>query len=313
MRLPRDFEPGDVLVVGGNVRFLSSLVLALRARLSSLGVVWWGHGRPSDGSPSPGRWLKRAWTDWVADVHLVYTAREAEAYEQARYDPKTVFATNNTIDCEPIRRAIAEWSEADLADFRHRENPAGKTLLLFCGRITKAKDLELGLDALTHLDSSYELVIIGDGPERPVLESRARAVGVHERVRFLGAIFDQRDLAPWFLSASCFTYPGEIGLSILHAFAYQLGVITHGDKNAHGPEFVALRDGHNGLIYEKGSASDLAAKICRLTADPESVRRFGSNALRTVTDEFSMDAMIENFGAAIRAASRAHRPAPMAQ
>jgi hypothetical protein len=37
------------------------------------------------------------------------------------------------------------------------------------------------------------------------------------------------------------------------------------------------------------------------------------NALRTTDEEFSMDAMIANFGAAIRAASRARRPAPMAQ
>jgi glycosyltransferase involved in cell wall biosynthesis len=313
MHLPRNFEPGDVLVVGANLRFLSSLHLAFQARLRSLGVVWWGHGRPSGGSMSPFDRLRRAWTDWVADVHLVYTSKEAEAYAKTGYDPETVFATNNTIDCEPISGAIAEWSEGDLAAFEQRENPAGNTRLLFCGRLTQKASLGVGFEALSQLGTNYELVIIGDGPERQALESRAQALGVHQRVRFVGEIFDQHELAPWFLSASCFVYPGEIGLSMFHAFAYRLGVITHGDEDSQMPEFAALRDGHNGLIYVRGSDSDLAKKIRQLTANPDTARRFGMNALRTIEKEFSMDAMIANFGAAIRAASRAHRPAPMAQ
>ena len=55
----------------------------------------------------------------------------------------------------------------------------------------------------------------------PGADSRAAALDL---VGDLGSIYDEIELAPWFLTADAFVYPENIGLSILHAFGYGLPV-----------------------------------------------------------------------------------------
>ena len=64
-----------------------------------------------------------------------------------------------------------------------------------------------------------------------------------DSIRWLGALYEQEVMAPWFLSAKVFVYPGYIGLSIMHAMGYGLPVITHDNMDNQSPEVAALRNG----------------------------------------------------------------------
>lgn len=61
--------------------------------------------------------------------------------------------------------------------------------LLTVGRLAAVKGHDTAIEALAHLrrEGSFHLSIVGDGPARPELESRAKCLGVEDRVEFLGA------------------------------------------------------------------------------------------------------------------------------
>jgi glycosyltransferase involved in cell wall biosynthesis len=166
--------------------------------------------------------------------------------------------------------------------------------------------LNVAFEALASLlqqDRSYRLVIIGDGPEKHALQTRVNALDVNDAVYWRGQIYDQAELAPWFLSALAFVYPGAIGLSLLHAFAYGLPVITHSSVEFQAPEFAALKNGVNGLTFSHGDATDLARVIHLLGENPEYAQEFGANALETIHNDYSLAGMVERFVQAVSCAS----------
>jgi len=301
LRLDPDLESGDVLVVNGNPRFLSNIPLIWSAKSKQVGVVWWSHG-----FPKPRRLfrdaIRRVFLHF-ADVILLYTDKEVEEFRQLGFPAKKLFATNNAIDEAPIRKAIMAWEGEPLMDFKDRENIAGKRILLFCGRRTGSVSLELVFNALTRLrkvDGNILFAIIGPEDNQDDLKRRTVELGVDDCVRWLGPMFEQHDLAPWFLSASCLVFPGSIGLSLIHALAYGLPVIV--PNCPHGPEIAALRDGENGLLFRDGDVEDLTRKISSVIEHPEYHQKLSDEALRTVESDYNMENMAQRYREAMYAA-----------
>jgi len=166
--------------------------------------------------------------------------------------------------------------------------------------------LDEAIEAITismQKDPSYLLVVIGDGPEKAALSKRAQELNIQNRVFWLGAIYNQAEMAPWFLSALAFIYPGAIGLSLLHAFAYGLPVITHCNAQYHNPEFAALKNRFNGLTFREGDVNDLAEKLLLLGDRPDFAKLLGANALKMIQQQYSLKNMVDRFVKAVSAAS----------
>jgi len=304
LKLDPDMEKGDVLVVSGNLRFLSNIPLIWKAKRRKVGVLWWGHGF------SKVRNRFKDATDRIImrfiDVRLFYSDKEVEDYKRLGFSTKKLFATNNALDQEPIRKAKAAWGEDKLKEFQHHENIGGKNILLFCGRRTQSVSLGLVFAALAELrknDDNYLFVIIGPDDSVGLLGEMARDLGVEDCIRWIGPMYDQHALAPWFLLARCFVFPGAIGLSLLHAFAYGLPVIVPGGL-LHGPEIAALSNGKNGFFYKEGNVEDLKDRIIAITDYPEYQEKLSLKALQTVENDYDIDNMAKRYVVAIRAASQ---------
>jgi glycosyltransferase involved in cell wall biosynthesis len=242
----------------------------------------------------------------TADVLLLYTEIEREQYVNMGFSPSNCFATNNCIDQLPIVKASEAWPDASVERFRRESGLEGRDVFLFCGRVTAKSRLAICVQALRHLVEAGRdpvLVIIGEGSEVEALKREARLRGVTANLYWIGALYDQATLAPWFRSSISLVYPGAIGLSLIHSFGYALPVITHGDPIDHMPEFAALKEGFNGLLFEKGCPEDLARKMLLLAENKGLRRRLSENSFRTVQDEFSFDGMVERFRNALEKAS----------
>jgi glycosyltransferase involved in cell wall biosynthesis len=135
------------------------------------------------------------------------------------------------------------------------------------------------------------------------LRALASALGVDAQLRWLGAIYEEAELAPWFLTASALVYPGSIGLSLLHAFGYGLPVITHDRLRQQNPEIAALIPGVNGLLHARGDAQGLAACADALLAGRALRALMSAAALHTVSETYGMPGMVRRFHAAIQAAA----------
>ena len=303
----------DVLILSWRARALL-LPRAIRlARRKGSAVVVWGHGLSKNDSPMRRRMrLKPA---LMADACLFYDPVNARKSVQDGIEPRRAFAAPNAVDQTAVEVAKSQWTDqpGSLEAFQKRVgiNPA-KTFI-FISRIEPDKRLEILLDAMKQIiseDPEMTLVIVGDGTARAAAESRSEALGLGASVRFLGAIYDEKELAGWCLSSLCMSYPVAVGLSVMHAFGYGLPVITSDDIPSHNPEINAVRDGENGIFYREGDPGALAEAILTLARDPELHSRMSAAALDSVHGEhgWSIKNMVNGFIECIDAVQTMKKP-----
>lgn len=305
VKVPQDFQKGDVVVIGGNPRFLSNYPVIFTAKARGVGVVWWTHGH----TPGPLRLTEKIRHKLMrlGDVFLLYTDKEISDYIQLGFPADRLFAMNNTIETGEIDSAMENWDAERLADFKKEHGLTDGKVILYCGRLSEKSEFDVALSALkilTDNDPFMKLVAIGDGPMRESLIARARELGISRHVIFTGEMYVQQDLAPWFMASSAFVFPGSIGLSLNHAMAYGLPVITHGDVLYHGPEISALENGVNGMLFRRGDADDLARCVRHVITDARVRDEMAHNASMTMRGRFSFSRMVDGFMSAVKRASQ---------
>lgn len=307
LTLDPTLKRGDVLVIDGNPRYLSNVPLLLAARRRGVAIVWWGHGWSATSNIT--RTRIRLKMMHVADVVLLYTDAERDDLIARGFDPARVFALNNAVDDARIDAAVRAWPAERLAAFRDEHELRDRKVLLFCGRLreTPPTELDVALRALAQLvarSPEYLLAIVGEGPGVTKLHGLAASLGVFGHTKWLGAIYDEAALAPWFMSAQCFVYPGPIGLSLIQALGYGLPVLTHENRREHNPEIAALVEGVTGLTFPRGDDRALAARIESLCTDDLLRARMSQAARDIVADQYSMRGMVQRFARAVTAASQ---------
>jgi len=155
-----------------------------------------------------------------------------------------------------------------------------------------------------------ELVVVGDGSDRPRLQQEAARLGLDGSVRFMGQLNDQ-GLAEAYRRAQVFAMPartrvgrdaeGEgFGLVFLEAAAAGLPVVA-GNGGAI-PEVV--RDGETGYLVDPRAPEQVAEAIVRLLSDPGLARRMGDAGRRWAHDEFSYGRFRERVNELIARVSR---------
>jgi glycosyltransferase involved in cell wall biosynthesis len=295
----------DIVFFYGNPRILSNVVFSLLLRLLGRRVVIWGQVHTA-GSNKFLKKLRLAWWRLFKDC-FVYTDKERIFLEQNGFHRHTVIGMNNGMDQKQIDRIRDNWPGHKLASWRQENNLQGRPLLLSCARLVSKNRFEECIDLLVQLerdDSDALWIVIGDGPERKRLQRLAAEKEVQDNVLWLGAIYSEEPLAPWFLSADLFLHPSGIGLSLLHAMGYGLPVITQGDNRFQMPEFAAFENGETGFIYEAGNPADFHRKVRALLSDDGRRRRMGRNAEQIARTHYNKDVMVERFNQMVGKASR---------
>ena len=178
-------------------------------------------------------------------------------------------------------------------------------LVLACGRLVPYK----GFDVLVRsaVGRSFEVWIIGEGPERTRLEHMIRSLGVADRVRLLGNVPDS-DLAKFMCAADVFVLPSvtnaeTFGIAQLEAMAAGRPIINTSLDTA--VPHVA-RDGIEAITVPPGDHLRLAEAIDTLIRDPERRRRMGHAARHRATTQYSTEAFKEGIEVIYRHAVTAH-------
>jgi glycosyltransferase involved in cell wall biosynthesis len=285
---------GDVLIINGNPRILSNYPLWVIAKLRGVPVVWWGHGW-SAGSRGRRAGFRQSIMRF-ADAVLLYTEREREDYLALGFVPGRTYALNNGLDVAQIDSASAEYDPAHIEGFRRANGlNSCRYWCVFIGRLSRKSEIGLLIESLPTIRNDIGLIIMGDGPCSDNAATRARKLGVASRVVWAGAQFDERVVAPWMACASAFVYPGAVGLSLIHAMAYGLPAVVHGDPTNQMPEFAAFENEVNGLSFERGSAASLSSTVNRLFESELRREAMSKSARARVCRTFNVPDMTRRF------------------
>jgi glycosyltransferase involved in cell wall biosynthesis len=120
-----------------------------------------------------------------------------------------------------------------------------------------------------------KLLMVGDGPERPVAEDLARQYGIEADVRFLGKQEQMEDILA---VSDLFLLPSEyesFGLAALEAMASSVVVVS---SNAGGLGEINI-DGKTGYTANIGDVATMSEKAIELLKDDAKLKTFKHNAL----------------------------------
>ena len=175
---------------------------------------------------------------------------------------------------------------------KETQMPGHARLIAFQGRLVSTKGVRVLLEAakiLSEMKQAFEIVIIGDGPERQMLEELSRQWQIDERVRFLGRLASE-DAEAVLSRAFAVVVPslgGEVfGLVVVENMQRGIPVVTS-DLGA----FVEVI-GNCGVTFRTGDAASLAKALCELMERPEQAAELGRSGARRVEEGFGLERMI---------------------
>lgn len=144
-------------------------------------------------------------------------------------------------------------------------------LLLYVGRLGAEKEIERIKPVLERIPNA-RLALVGDGPNRQVLETHFQDTPTH----FVGYLRG-KDLAAAYASADAFIFPSRtetLGLVLLEAMAAGTPVVAA--RSGGIPDIVT--DGVNGYLFDPRDEEGAMTATQRLLANPEERETLRQNA-----------------------------------
>jgi glycosyltransferase involved in cell wall biosynthesis len=234
-------------------------------------------------------WRRRAYvlaerlTSPLADaIVAVSGAIAADLTRRYRIRGPRIVVVHNGIDADafvPRRSRSSVLAEIALEE--------GDRIIGLAGRMTPQKGHEFLLDAVARLRPRFprlRCVLAGDGPLRSELETRASALGIADRCRFIGA---RADVADVLSVVEIVTLPSRSeGLPFALLEAMVLGKPVVASTVGGNPEVV--EEGRTGLLVPTADAPALAAAIARMLDRPHDAAAMGARGRARVCEHFPL-------------------------
>ncbi|HTP62732.1 MAG TPA: glycosyltransferase family 4 protein [Burkholderiales bacterium] len=168
--------------------------------------------------------------------------------------------------------------------------PQDKTLVGIVATLRSWKGHALLLDAMAQLPAQFELVIVGDGPQREALEKKIEQLGLRGRVRMQG---QQADVLPWLRALDIFALPSYanegVPQALIQAMLVELPCVTTAVGGI--PELAEHE--RTALVVPPRDAGALAAAIERLAGSEGLRRELGEAARKHCVEGYSYERMLD--------------------
>ncbi len=193
-----------------------------------------------------------------------------------------------TVIPNPINPDILEGQDTPSGETAPTAGPRDRRLIMSLGRFSQEKGYDLLIKAFALIALDYprwDLLIIGDGPERDTLRQLAAELDIGPRVHFPGRL---KNPAMLLSQADLFVLPSRyegFPNALLEAMACGVAVISFDCPS--GPREI-IRDGVDGLLVPSENIQGLSAAIARLMTDDDLRKRLAAKALE-VNERFSLE------------------------
>ena len=219
-------------------------------------------------------WNYMHWFYGQLDTVFVNSEEYRESWIKRGFEPEKLRIFPRGLDTQlfhPMRRDPGFFEKFGVKN--------GQIRLLYVGRVSREKDLDLLAEAYRRLRAEglpIQLCVVGHGPySKEFSESLPEAL-------FTGYLTG-KELAAAYASADIFVFPSTtdtFGNVIIEAQASGVPVIV---SDSGGPKELVENE-RNGLITKSHNVEDLTRAIRELAADPQRRKRMGNFARESVID-----------------------------
>lgn len=274
-RLMEKIQP-DVVVIGGWA-FVESLTMLQWARKRGIPVIVMSESTLRD----------RSRNFWVEEVKRLIIKSCNSALVGGSMSCQYMVSLGM-----PSNRTFVGYDAVDNAYFSQNANVARSrarewrekldlpsNFFLACCRFVPQKNLARLLQAYAAYhrlvgERAWNLVLVGDGPERKNLERAVKKMGLQKNVRFAG--FQQYEMLPYYYGlAQVFVHVSTIepwGLVLNEALASELPVIA---SNCCGATADLIVDGVNGLVVDPQNTHQITLALKKASSGELDLRAMG--------------------------------------
>ena len=195
------------------------------------------------------------------------------------------------------------FSPQDASQLRSEHGLSEKKVIVSVGRLVHRKGQDVLIEAMPAIIKEVpeaHILMIGEGPYRGYLENRVKALGLQERITFIGRI-QYADLPKHICAGDLFVMPSRsrlaglevegLGIVYLEASACGLPVIA-GDSGG-APD--AVLEGETGLVVDGTSKADVAAAVIELLQDAGRSKAMGIRGREWIIQEWRWDIWASRF------------------
>ena len=248
---------------------------------------------PEQGYDFPTRWYVRPplrWTLRRADALTAITEDCRQHALRAGAPKESIHLVFNGTDLRRFSPAPAP------AGSRVGDPRFGPQMIFACRQLFPRKGIRFLIEAAAKLTPRFpelQVVVAGDGFERPELIRLAESLGISDRVTFLGWVANSE--LPAYYRAACVSVIPSLeegfGIPAAEAMGCEIPVVA---TDAGGlPEVV--EHGVTGLIVPRGDSSALAEAIGSLLSDPARRLAMGITGRERALRYFDWDRSAEQF------------------
>jgi glycosyltransferase involved in cell wall biosynthesis len=290
VRIIREFKPHIVHTHTAKAGFVGrAAALALQPRPA---IVHTYHGHVLEGYFAPRtaalfRGLER-WMARVSDCLICVSEATVDDLVRLGVAPRDRFRVI------PLGLDLSPFADADAAAGRRLRHELGvnddRVLLTYVGRIAPIKRVELLLRAAARARQArapVELAVIGDGAERPALQSLARELGLREAVHFLGY---RRDLPRIAAAADVAVLSSDnegTPVSLIEAAAAGVPAVA---TDVGGVSEVVAPD--TGILVPPNDESALARALIDIADEPERRQAMAERARERAMSRYSIEYLL---------------------
>ena len=242
---------------------------------------------------------------WIFSEHNVYNRRRS--FKIFKILDTFIYSRYYKIICvsKQVEIALLEWlpkykkktiviSNAVAVDDLSNWSTIKKYDILFVGRLTKAKGVDVLLKAIGMLKEKYhkeiKAAIVGEGYLKGELKKLVIKLGIDKEVEFLGV---RKDIARIMKSAKIFVLPSRwegLPLTILEAMSNRMSIIA--TKVGGIPEVI--ENGKEGILVPPEDLEALARAVIKLFEDRKLRVKLGINAYKKVKEKYSIEVYTKN-------------------
>ena len=170
------------------------------------------------------------------DALLFYSDYPIAKHEACGIPREKMFVANNTVE-------VLKINPSEVVD---------KNQFLFVGSLYATKGLDVLIeayaDALKRCPDLFGMTIVGDG-DKPHYEEMINKLGLKDKVKLTGGIYEETGLAEQFVKSVLCLSPNQAGLTVLKSLGYGVPFVTSHDAITGGERFNVI-DGETGFYCD---------------------------------------------------------------